>query len=416
MAVNVNTNVTAMHGQHRLSRISDKQATSMERLSSGQKINSAKDDAAGLQISNRLQSQSRGMDVAIRNANDGISMLQTAEGAMDEYTENLMRMRDLTLRYNNDSLSEDDKKSIDKEFVTIKDELNRITHTTRYGKQNILNVKNNNLSFQVGPSSGQAIDITLPDLSNIVSEKDDNYTEQPVYFALVKEEAIDNWRSMPGDKIGISIIRNGHYENERDNLIVEPKAGSTLQEVVDELNDKYGDRIGVILDDSVIDSDQMRRDGVADKLRFGYYTTDDYYTRIVPYQYSIKYSNNPFTGPYSFNRYNAMFKEDMNSPDIYIPDLSTTDTNLVINKLDDVLNYIDSERAKIGATQNRLTHAINNLSQSSENVAASNSQIRDTDFSKEISELTKQSILKQVGTSMLAQASQTPQSALSLLS
>ncbi|TOL26986.1 hypothetical protein CGI00_23715 [Vibrio parahaemolyticus] len=156
----INTNAPAMQYQSQLTRSIDKQNTSMERLSSGLKINTAKDDAAGLQISNRLQVQSRGMDVAIRNANDGISVLQTAEGAMGEYTNGLMSMRDLTLRYVNGSLNSEDRKAISSEFGALRNELNRIAQTTSFGGDKLLNGSNSSRSFQIGDSSGQAIRVT----------------------------------------------------------------------------------------------------------------------------------------------------------------------------------------------------------------------------------------------------------------
>ncbi|EGQ7937925.1 hypothetical protein V4T70_000782 [Vibrio vulnificus] len=152
----INTNAPAMQYQSQLNRSIDKQNTSMERLSSGLKINTAKDDAAGLQISNRLQVQNRGMDVAIRNANDGISVLQTAEGAMNEYTKNLMQMRDLTLRYANGSLSSEDRESISVEFEELKKELGRITQATSFAGDKLLNGSTKSRSFQIGSSSGEA--------------------------------------------------------------------------------------------------------------------------------------------------------------------------------------------------------------------------------------------------------------------
>ncbi len=133
MSINVNTNVSAMTAQRYLSNATNDLNSSMERLSSGLKINSAKDDAAGLQISNRLTSQTRGLDVAVRNANDGISMAQTAEGAMNETTNILQRMRDLSLQSANGSNTHADRTAIQEEVVALNDELNRIAETTSFG-------------------------------------------------------------------------------------------------------------------------------------------------------------------------------------------------------------------------------------------------------------------------------------------
>ena len=139
MAMNVNTNVSAMTAQRHLNNAASGLNKSMERLSSGYKINSAKDDAAGLQISNRLTSQSRGLDMAVRNANDGISIAQTAEGAMTESTNILQRMRDLALQSSNGSNSRSERVAIQEEVSALNDELNRIAETTSFGGNKLLN-------------------------------------------------------------------------------------------------------------------------------------------------------------------------------------------------------------------------------------------------------------------------------------
>ena len=197
----INTNAPAMQYQSQLNRSIDKQNTSMERLSSGLKINSAKDDAAGLQISNRLLSQSRGMDVAIRNANDGISMLQTAEGALGEYTENLMHMRDLTLRYANGSLDSADRSAVQQEFNALKDELNRIAETSSFGGQRLLNGENSRRSYQIGADSGESISVLLPNLSSLREKKRPEDVPEVVDFVEVKND----WVAKDGDHF---IIRN----------------------------------------------------------------------------------------------------------------------------------------------------------------------------------------------------------------
>ncbi|MGR5439500.1 flagellin N-terminal helical domain-containing protein, partial [Vibrio mediterranei] len=164
MAVNVNTNVSAMTAQRYLNNASQAQATSMERLSSGHKINSAKDDAAGLQISNRLNVQSRGLDVAVRNANDGISIAQTAEGAMNETTNILQRMRDLSLQSANGSNSKAERVAIQEEVTALNNELNRIAETTAFGGNRLLNGTYGTQSFQIGSNNGEAVMLSLKDM------------------------------------------------------------------------------------------------------------------------------------------------------------------------------------------------------------------------------------------------------------
>ncbi len=157
MGVTVNTNVSAMTAQRYLNKSTNELNTSMERLSSGSRINSAKDDAAGLQISNRLIAQTRGLDVAMRNANDGISIAQTAEGAMQESTNILQRMRDLSLQSANGANGTEERKAIQEEVAALQDELNRIAETTAFGGRRLLNGSFGEASFQIGADSGEAI-------------------------------------------------------------------------------------------------------------------------------------------------------------------------------------------------------------------------------------------------------------------
>ncbi|WP_065759977.1 flagellin domain-containing protein [Pseudomonas defluvii] len=165
MALTVNTNVTSLGVQKNLNRASDALSTSMTRLSSGLKINSAKDDAAGLQIATRMTSQIRGQTMAIKNANDGISIAQTAEGAMQEQTNILQRMRELAIQSRNASNSKDDRDALNTEFAAMSDELTRIADSTQLNGKNLLNAAST-MTFQVGSNTGteNQIDITLKDL------------------------------------------------------------------------------------------------------------------------------------------------------------------------------------------------------------------------------------------------------------
>ncbi|MFQ6572770.1 flagellin domain-containing protein [Pseudomonas sp. UM16] len=161
MALTVNTNTTSLGVQKNLNRASDALSTSMSRLSSGLKINSAKDDAAGLQIATRMTSQIRGQTMAIKNANDGISIAQTAEGAMQEQTNILQRMRELALQSRNDSNSEDDRKALDKEFQEMLKEIDRIAGSTQLNGKNLMDGSASSMVFQVGSNAGGVNQITV---------------------------------------------------------------------------------------------------------------------------------------------------------------------------------------------------------------------------------------------------------------
>ena len=170
MAITVNTNVPAMTAQRFLNNSTDALNNSMERLSSGSRINSAKDDAAGLQISNRLMAQSSGLGVAVRNANDGISMAQTAEGAMEESSNILQRMRDLSLQSANGANGDAERCAIQEEVVALTDELNRIAETTSFGGAKLLNGTFGTRSFQVGADAGEAV---MMEFKNIRADHDE---------------------------------------------------------------------------------------------------------------------------------------------------------------------------------------------------------------------------------------------------
>ncbi|MBL0709892.1 MAG: flagellin, partial [Colwellia sp.] len=161
MALSVNTNVASLNAQRNLTKSGNDLQTSMQRLSSGMRINSAKDDAAGLQISNRLTSQINGLGVAQRNANDGISMAQTAEGAMQESTSILQRMRELALQSSNGSNSSSDRKALQKEVSALQTELTRIAETTSFGDTQLLDGTFGSKSFQVGANANETISVSL---------------------------------------------------------------------------------------------------------------------------------------------------------------------------------------------------------------------------------------------------------------
>ena len=165
MSMSVNTNITSLSVQKNLNKAGDSLSTSMTRLSSGLKINSAKDDAAGMQIANRLTSQTKGMTVAIANANNGVSIAQTAEGAMQESTNTLQRLRELALQASNGDKSDADRVSLQQEFTAKVGELTRTANTTTFGGRNLLDGSFNNVAFQIGADANQTISFGMTDIS-----------------------------------------------------------------------------------------------------------------------------------------------------------------------------------------------------------------------------------------------------------
>jgi flagellin len=271
MGLQINTNVAAMNAYRNLSGTQNAMSTSLERLSSGLRINRAADDAAGLAISEKLRAQSNGLNQATANAQDGISLIQTAEGALNETHSILQRMRQLTVQAGNDTNGAEERTNIATELTALKGELDRISDTTQFNKQDLLKSGGFTATLQVGANSGQTMDVSI------------NASDS----ATLKVDTLD------------------------------------------------------------------------------------------------------------------------------VTDAAKVATSLTA--IDDAISTVSTDRANLGALQNRLQHTINSLSVAAENAAASESRIRDTDMAKEMTSFTRSQILQQAGVSMLAQANQAPQSVLKLL-
>ncbi|EOU2463718.1 flagellin [Vibrio navarrensis] len=383
MAVTVSTNVSAMTAQRYLNKATDELNTSMERLSSGHKINSAKDDAAGLQISNRLTAQSRGLDVAMRNANDGISIAQTAEGAMNEVTSVLQRMRDLSIQSANGTNTQAERQAINEEANALQDEINRIAETTSFGGRRLLNGSFGDASFQIGSNSGEAM------IMGLTSVRADDFRMGGTTFQ--SENGKDrNW-SVSADKADLTIVLPMMGEDEDGNvddleINIMAKAGDDIEELATYIN------------------------GQSDLINAS--VSEDGKLQIFVAEPNVKGEISISGGLAS----ELGLSDEPIKTTVQDVDLRTVQgSQNAISVIDAALKYVDSQRADLGAKQNRLNHSINNLANVQENVDASNSRIKDTDFAKETTQMTKAQILQQAGTSILAQAKQLPNSAMSLL-
>ena len=383
MAITVNTNVTALNAQRNLNKTNNALNVSIQRLSTGSRINSAKDDAAGLQISNRLTSQINGLDVAAKNANDGISIAQTAEGAMQESTNIMQTMREKALQSANGTNSADDRAAIQKEVSALSTELDRIANTTSFGGQKLLDGSFGSRALQVGSEAGETINLTLnstkaSDLKGMVAQKD------------IVAEAASFGSKASGASAGVPLTFS--------DLVIEGQGGkavtisaakleaafadgkSDLGKIAEEINKKSGDT-GVT---ATFEDGKLSLTGGAD----------------------FKTTAKGAAATTSTAKEVAMDTVDMSTQ------LGANKALLVI---DSSLKQIDSQRADLGALQNRLSSTISNLENISENSAAGRSRIMDVDFAKETTNMTKQQILQQAGGAMLAQAKALPQAALSLL-
>ncbi|MGL5335228.1 MAG: flagellin [Enterovibrio sp.] len=379
MAITVNTNIPAMTAQRYLGKSTDAVATSMQRLSSGSRINSAKDDAAGLQISNKLISQSRGLNVGIRNANDGISMSQTAEGAMEETTTILQRIRDLALQSANGSNGTEERAAIQNEVIALQDELNRIAETTSFGGARLLNGTYGSRAFQVGANAGEAI---VMEFKNIRADSDKmSGVTYKAKMTATQSAAMPKWRA----SASTMSIKLTDAAGKAQTLAFVVKAGDDIEEVATFIN---GQAKGV-LSASVSENGELQ----------------------VVVGEGMKAE---FSGTLAASLFMGSAVEKKQT--VKEVDVTTVGgAQMAIGIVDKAMKFIDGHRAELGATQNRLLHAIANLGATNENVSASNSRIRDVDFATETTQLTKSQIMQQAGTSILAQAKQIPSAALSLL-
>jgi flagellin len=489
MALSVNTNVSSLNAQRNLTKSGEGLATSMERLSSGMRINSAKDDAAGLQISNRLTSQINGLAVAQRNANDGISMAQTAEGAMDESTSILQRMRELALQSANGSNSTEDREALQKEVSALQVELTRIAETTSFGGQQLLNGDYGSKAFQVGANANETINVSL---SSVAADKIGT-----------------NQVNLQGDTVGLgeaiagtsSGVGSGTYTiSGREDATVSIAAKATAEEISDSINsysnatgvtaqaraeaevsittgaddgesisfDLNNEKVSFVGTGTIAGDKQAMAEAINSKtdehgvtatlengelsisnntganLGLTNFAESNATTLTVMSLTGVSYDGNTNDTPIAFSAASTDLlvsgTVQLNSAEVFsaqgsVNTLATAitaevstlvnveDINVTSQKgsqdalsvIDNAIANIDSQRASLGAVQNRFEHTINNLANISENVSSSRSRIQDTDFATETAEMTKNQILQQAGTSILSQANQVPQAAISLL-
>ncbi len=470
MALTVNTNVSSLNAQRNLTKSGEGLATSMERLSSGMRINSAKDDAAGLQISNRLTSQINGLAVAQRNANDGISMAQTAEGAMGESTNILQRMRELALQSANGSNSKEDRDALQKEVSALQTELTRIAETTSFGGQQLLDGSYGTKSFQVGANANELINISLKSVAadqiggtfaegttagagagtsfgtaavsatyNTVSAETLTLTaagkavDVDIDAASSATEAASKINASDSDvraeavsevdiALGGSVTGNLTIGDHEIALTGETNASlaekltdlgydATVNGGVVELNARGVD--GVVIQK---DADGTAGNTVGLAARSGTITAVGTDNAANSYTSALEFSSEKAFSVTGGTTVTGDVTAIAVEKTVDTIDISTqAGSQRALSLIDSAISSIDGQRADLGAVQNRFGHTISNLANVAENVSASRSRIQDTDFATETAHMTKNQILQQAGTSILSQANQIPQAAISLL-
>ncbi|MEL0640305.1 flagellin [Pseudoalteromonas aliena] len=486
MALSVNTNTASINAQRNLSKSSDALGTSMQRLSSGMRINSAKDDAAGLQIASRLTSQVNGLGVAQRNANDGISMAQTAEGAMQESSNILQRMRDLALQSANGSNDADARAALQKEVGALQQELTRIADTTKFGGTSLLDGSFGTKQFQVGANANETINVSLRNMSADAIGSNDVTGAGTVFGAgddvllsaqIGSQTQAAEW-NVNGKDVSFGATDGAADFADKINtaatgVTAEAKLNVTItnlssddDDVINLGEDSYD--LGTFGGDAERLTDALVADGhdaIYDKdtnsisLKATGVNGIEVDTAAGTGTGTVQLVNaNPgaaaFTGTADGDQAIASTLTLTSSSKIAVSD-STTGADVqeylgddtagstvsatgagsaltsiesldisgttsegaqsAIQTIDAALAQIDAQRADLGAVQNRFGHTISNLANVSENVSASRSRIQDTDYAAETATLTKNQIMQQAGTTILAQSNQLPQAALSLL-
>ncbi len=392
MSLTVNTNVASLNTQRNLNTSSNALQTSLQRLSTGSRINSAKDDAAGLQIANRLTSQVNGLNVAVRNANDGISLAQTAEGALQQSTNILQRMRDLALQAANGSNSVSEREALNAEVSQLKKEIDRISNTTTFGGRKLLDGNFGISSFQVGSAANEIISVGIGEMS-AQSLQTNFYSE--AFGDAAGTVTVDT-------QVTLDLVFTDTSKN--TTITVELKAGDTGDLLTAKLAAAINDAnigVGVHLD---ADGDYQ----VISRTDANDPTVSDLQT--ITFGDSTPASGATFT---TVDLSAATPVTDNTIADLDIRDVAGAQAAILV--IDESIRLIDAQRAELGAVQNRFENTIANLQNIAENVSAARGRIQDTDFAAETATLTKNQILQQAGTSILAQANQLPQAVLSLL-
>ena len=378
----INNNIMSMNAHRQLGANQAAGAKSMERLSSGMRINRAGDDAAGLAISEKMRGQIRGLKQASRNAQDGISMIQTAEGSLNETHAILQRMRELATQSSNDTNTVEDRKEIQAEVDQLAAELTRIGDNTEFNTRNLLD-GSRTVTFHIGANEGQNMGLKVGDMRAGALEVDGAAVDAVAAEGTIQGIEIT---AADGTNYNVSIVQGvgtsvtAGAEIDGDTIIVtlgtdgdSAAVGSTLTEVAGLINGLSG--IEAKMEDGNNGSDNAV---VAERALAGGYAAIDAREGGI--------------------------------------DVSSQATaNRAITVINDAIETVSAERSKLGATQNRLEHTISNLGTAAENLQAAESRIRDLDMAEEMMHMTRSNILNQAATAMMAQANAQPQSVLQLL-
>jgi len=393
MAMVINTNVASLTAQRNLNSTQGTVSTAMQRLSSGLRINGAKDDAAGLAISQRISAQVKSINQGIRNANDGISMIQTAEGALDQIQTMMQRMRELAVQASSDTVGATERGYANTEVQQLQTEINNIANRTKFNGNSLLTGA---LSASIDPTGTMtnglqtgAASVTSIDVSGAKAGTTYTLTYAAGTDALTLDDGSGNSQTVT---LG-AVAADGSQVVDFSSLGVKFSLASVAGDTAD--------NIGAVLTGKTIIT--AAGSGAA-TLQIG----SDYNSNN---QVSVSFSDARLTTTNS----DASIAALRTALDTFNGSQSATNAGALLSAVDNALNSISTQRATYGAAQNRLTNAVSNLQVTSENLSAAKSQITDADFAAETAALTRGQILQQAGQAMLAQANSAPNQVLSLL-
>ncbi len=434
----INHNVTALNTYRQLTVANNAATKAMEKLSSGLGINKAGDNAAGLAISEKMRGQIRGLDQASRNAQDGISLIQTAEGALNETHAILQRMRELAVQSANDTYTEVDRSEIQKEIDQLSQELSRIGSTTEFNTQKLLN-GNFKGTFHIGANENQNLTLTINDMRGyalgvagkvaveVTDSEDVGLTIEGTYTVVAAASDDPEYEykyellNADGTVVGKSIDGENWVDSSNEEKALFEFAEAVTQGTVvitategfDEDNNNepitvYSATATALVENAGLQAGEYMISG----------------TDVLDAAGNVigKY-NETTEGDKTIRTVSDLAGNELVSFSAPVTEFTVGGVNVssqaaankAITTINNALEKVSAERSKLGAYQNRLEHTINNLGASAENLTAAESRIRDVDMAKEMMEFTRANILSQAAQAMLAQANQLPQGVLQLL-
>jgi flagellin len=422
MALRINTNIAAMNSYRNLSVTDDQMSKSLEKLSSGFRINRAADDAAGLAISEGLRSQVSGLKVATRNAQDGISVVQTAEGALSESHSILQRMRDLSVQASNEGgLNTDAKAAIQSEVTQLKSELTRIADTTKFNGKALLDGSYTG-SFQVGANAGETISVKIGTGTAGLGASGLGVSGVDVTAAGVYDNATAaaagkvstvNASTTANSELTFTKATGGADFGVAATSAYNVSAFRSLSGSID-FGGKSFDLATVTYADADTSAQALTKLNTAAKAALGLTGADPFTSATATAGTLVFQVNEAVAGTTGA----AGVALSASAADISAATATYktgSGASAAITSIDAAIKTVSTTRAGLGALQNRFDHTINNLNVTVENLSASESRIRDADMAQEMVKFTRNQILSQAGTSMLSQANQSSQGVLSLL-